>query len=342
MNVQPPNAIASALMALAIVATLGVPVDAVLAADAPTPDTETREQLDQKLREAQERLEEAAEEVAELSVSISDEVGPEVRRFAHQGSRPMLGIGIDMDDKGAAPDGHGVRVTSVSPGGPADVAGIKANDVIVAFAGKPLAGADGKSPQKQLLAGIRDAKAGQSLVIEYQRDGKLTKTQIVPKSVADSLADLRMFSMDDMPAPPDPDTRHGARLRPMPFGMHDDQGFGSAELVELSPQLGKYFGVDKGLLVVRAPHDERFKLQDGDVILDIDGRTPSGVSHAFQILSSYRSGETVKLHVMRQQKRVELPVQVPESSSLSPSRLPPAPPPAPGVLPAAPTPPPAA
>jgi S1-C subfamily serine protease len=244
----------------------------------------------------------------------------------------MLGIGIDMDEKGAAPDGHGVRVTSVSPGGPADAAGIKANDVIVAFAGKPLAGADGESPQKQLLAGIREAKAGQSVAIEYQRDGKLTRTQIVPKSVADSLADLRMFSMDDMPVPPDLNTKHWPRLRPMPFGPHDEDGFGSAELVELSPQLGKYFGVDKGLLVVRAPHDERFKLQDGDVILDIDGRTPSGVSHAFQILSSYRSGETVKLHVMRQQKRIELPVEVPESSPLSPPRMaPPPPPPAPAA-----------
>jgi S1-C subfamily serine protease len=335
MNMQPSNAISSALKALAIVVTLGGPVDAVLATDAPNPDTAAREQMEQKLHEAQERLEEAAQEVAELSVSISDELGPEVRRFAHEGSRPMLGIGIDMSEKGAAPDGHGVRVTSVSPGGPADSAGIKANDIIVAFAGKPVAGADGKSPQKQLVAGIRDLKAGQSVAIEYQRDGKLTKTQIVPKSVADSLADLRMFSMDAMPIPPDVDTKRWARLRPMPFGMHDEGGFGSAELVELSPQLGKYFGVDKGLLVVHAPHDERYKLQDGDVILDIDGRTPSGVSHAFQILSSYRGGETVKLHLMRQQKRIELLVQVPESSP-SPSRSappPPPPPPAPGAPP---------
>ena len=129
MNIQPSNAISSALKALAIVVALGAPVGAALAADAPSTDTTTREQLEQKLHQAQERLEQAAQEVAELSVSISDEVGPEVRRFAHQGLRPMLGIGIDMDEKGAAPDGHGVRVTSVSPGGPADAAGIKANGV---------------------------------------------------------------------------------------------------------------------------------------------------------------------------------------------------------------------
>lgn len=92
-------------------------------------------------------------------------------------------------------------------------------------------------------------------------------------------------------------------------------GFGSAELVELSPQLGKYFGTDKGLLVVRAPSDDGFKLQDGDVILDIDGRVPNGVAHAYQILSSYRAREALKMHVMRQQKRVELAVEVPDRSN---------------------------
>jgi S1-C subfamily serine protease len=94
---------------------------------------------------------------------------------------------------------------------------------------------------------------------------------------------------------------------------HESGGFGSAELCSLSPALGKYFGTDKGLLVVRAPHDERLQLQDGDVILDIDGRVPNGASHASQILNSYRAGEKFKLHIMRQQKRVELQIDMPEN-----------------------------
>jgi S1-C subfamily serine protease len=102
------------------------------------------------------------------------------------------------------------------------------------------------------------------------------------------------------------------RVRPFPAGMRDPAGFGTAELVELSPHLGQYFGVEKGLLVVRAPHDERLKLQDGDVIIDIDGRVPGGVTHAFQILRSYRVGEMLKLHIMRQQKKIELPIEVPD------------------------------
>jgi predicted metalloprotease with PDZ domain len=38
---------------------------------------------------------------------------------------------------------------------------------------------------------------------------------------------------------------------------------------------------------------------------------PSGVAHASQILGSYHAGETLKLHILRQQKRVELPVEIP-------------------------------
>jgi S1-C subfamily serine protease len=94
--------------------------------------------------------------------------------------------------------------------------------------------------------------------------------------------------------------------------LHQEGGFGGAELVELTPGLGSYFGTDKGLLVVRAPAEGRFKLQDGDVLLDIDGRVPSGVGHALQILGSYRPGERVKLHLMRQKQKLELAIEVPD------------------------------
>jgi len=310
------NAFASALRALALAAALGAPIAATQAADAPDNDSISREQLEKRLHEAQEELERAAQRVAELSVSLSDQIGPQLHRFAHLGSRPMLGIGIDMDGKGAA-DGRGVRVMSVSPGGPADAAGIKANDVIVSFAGEALTGDEGQSPSQQLLAAIGEAKPGQPVAIEYRRDGKTNKAQIVPKSLADSFADIRQLPFDDLPLP---DPHHMPHVRPFPFMRHDDDSFGSAELVELSAQLGQYFGVDKGLLVVHAPRDERLKLKDGDVILDIDGRAPVSVSHAFQILSSYRAGETLKLHIMRQQKRIELPIEIPGPAAAAASQ----------------------
>ncbi len=88
--------------------------------------------------------------------------------------------------------------------------------------------------------------------------------------------------------------------------------FGSAELVPLTPKLGQYFGAEKGLLVVRAPADSRLKLEDGDVIVDIDGRTPTSPTHAFRILGSYQAGEQLKLGVLRMKKRMTFDVTIPD------------------------------
>ena len=97
--------------------------------------------------------------------------------------------------------------------------------------------------------------------------------------------------------------------------MRGEGVFGSAELVPMTPKLGQYFGTETGLLVVRAPDDSRLKLEDGDVIVDIDGRTPSSPSHALRILSSYQSGEKLKLNVLRAKKRMSFEITVPEDAT---------------------------
>ena len=91
------------------------------------------------------------------------------------------------------------------------------------------------------------------------------------------------------------------------------------ELADLSPALGQYFGTSHGVLVVRVPHDADFlKLQDGDVILSIDGRVPENGSHATRILRSYQPGEKIGLKIMRQKKSQELEGTLPERRHLGP------------------------
>ena len=103
----------------------------------------------------------------------------------------------------------------------------------------------------------------------------------------------------------------------MTFGPVFIQGpLGEMELVSLTPQLGRYFGTDKGVLVVRAPKD--FKLEDGDVILSIDGREPTSGSHATRILGSYQPGEKISIKVMRQQKTVTVESALPERGPQGP------------------------
>ena len=94
------------------------------------------------------------------------------------------------------------------------------------------------------------------------------------------------------------------------FGGH---GFGEMEMVELNESLGRYFGTDSGLLVIKAPSDNAYQLQDGDVIKNIDGRTPSDLRHAVRILSSYESGESVNIEIMRDKRKKTITVEVPDN-----------------------------
>ena len=59
---------------------------------------------------------------------------------------------------------------------------------------------------------------------------------------------------------------------------------------------------------------ERLKLEDGDVIVDIDGRIPSSPSHALRILSSYQPGEKLELNILRTRKRMSFEVTVPQDA----------------------------
>jgi hypothetical protein len=96
------------------------------------------------------------------------------------------------------------------------------------------------------------------------------------------------------------------------FGNEDQEmRFGGAELASLSERLGSYFGVKAGVLVVRAGVDSPFKLQDGDVILAVDGREVSTAQQAGRILRSYQPSEKLTLKVQRDRKVQNLEITAP-------------------------------
>lgn len=80
---------------------------------------------------------------------------------------PIIGVYLDESY-----DGEGVRIGSdaggrpaVTPGGPADVAGLKAGDVIVAFNGRPVTTPD------ELIVAIRAQDVGDTVTLTLRRDG---------------------------------------------------------------------------------------------------------------------------------------------------------------------------
>ena len=102
--------------------------------------------------------------------------------------------------------------------------------------------------------------------------------------------------------------------------------FGGMELASITPKLGAYFGASDGVLVVQAPQNAAFKLEDGDVIQTIDGRKPEDGAHAMRILRSYKSGEKLKLAVLRQRKPVTLAITMPERPEFDGDFMQPVPP----------------
>jgi C-terminal processing protease CtpA/Prc len=252
------------------------------------------EDTQRRLEEARKRLDEAAREVADLSMHLYEDAMPRIMSVV---GRPRATLGVVIGGDGE-PD-EGVEILSVSPGGAAQEAGLKAGDVILEINGKALKKEGSSMPREQLLETLRALNPGDKVTLKYRRDGKVNTASVTTREsdrlLAGPLRELRRLGF----AP-------GAML------VRAEGVFGSAELVPLTPKLGQYFGTEKGLLVVRAPADARLQLEDGDVILDIDGRVPSNAAHAFRILGSYQAGEKLKLTVLRMKKRVTFDITIPD------------------------------
>lgn len=76
------------------------------------------------------------------------------------------------------------------------------------------------------------------------------------------------------------------------------------ELAPLNPELGRYFGADRGVLVIRSPEASELGLQGGDVILRVDGRSTASPAHLLRMLRSYAPAETVSFQVLRMKKQI--------------------------------------
>ncbi|HET9329904.1 MAG TPA: PDZ domain-containing protein [Steroidobacteraceae bacterium] len=243
-------------------------------------------ELDRRLEQAQRRLEQAASEVARLSTQLSTSAMQEVM--------PMIGsshaiIGVQLESAG---DSSGARVREVSPGGPAAEAGIRTGDVVVAVNGTAITADE---PTRQVVRIMREVKPDSRVAVRVLRNGKPQEFTVTARG--SPMFDFD-FSLNDWPEVT------GAFMFHRPLM--------DMELATISPQLGSYFGTDKGVLVVRAPTDGALKLEDGDVILAIDGRQPTSGSHATRILGSYQPGEKVTLRVLRRHKTEDIVATLPE------------------------------
>src|SRR5947199_6407476 len=230
---------------------------------------------------------------------------PRVRAFMLSDHRGRIGVVVKTD---ASPetDKIGAKIEGVTPGGPADKAGLKVRDIITKFNGTSLAAVkpedeDESGPGRKLVELARKLEPDDTVKVEFRRGNDTKQTTLVA-------ADMGGKFQMEMPGPPE------IAWGPMP-GMDRCESLGSAwgdlGLLSRNSDLGEYFGTKDGVRVVKAPADSTLPLKGGDVITSIGGRKPTNPSHAMRILRSYEKGETVSIEILRKQKRMTLSWKVP-------------------------------
>jgi hypothetical protein len=127
---------------------------------------------------AEELLKEARELMGALPGGLMLPPAFGIRPVQPRGTGSRLGVRVEKVPAALAekiPAGEGILVAEVLPGTPAEKAGLKANDVILEFAGKPVS-----DDPTEFVRTVFSMKAGEKVDIVYMRKGKKGEAKAVP------------------------------------------------------------------------------------------------------------------------------------------------------------------
>jgi len=262
----------------------------------------------------------AADERHEIVIDLSD-VDNALKHAGAELHRVMrvlkdADIDVDVDENraylGVAIEGEGtkgetgVKVLAVTPGGPADKAGMQSGDVITAINGQTLTGDETASAAKKLLAEMAKVKVGDEVKVDFLRgDASQTAKVVTDRLTKHAVMSLPIPGMSGWERPHHGEAGHGDDDHF--FAHHGPRALQGLELAPLNAKLGEYFGTDHGVLVLDAPAD--IALEAGDVILRIGERSPKNAEHAYRILASYEKGEKAEVTVVRKKKETTVSLQ---------------------------------
>lgn len=254
--------------------------------------------------------------------------------FVKRASRTRLGLYLNARQSRRYDD-QGALIDDVMHRSPAEEAGLRDGDIITAFDGHELTSplfdseledaldSDESLPAQRVLALAREVEAGQVVEIRYLRDGSAGVVSVeaeeydLPRISSFGSSGDVMWSVgpdahewdDDMWE--DRREEMGERMRGLgerlermnipqvfdfTYGAESNEG---VELVELNPELGTYFGVERGVLVMEVDEDSTLGLVPGDVILEVGDREVETVRRARRLIRSYEAGEPIRMTVVR-------------------------------------------
>lgn len=251
--------------------------------DAPEPASDTAETVLRHLAESRKAFEEALGRVE----------GIEFHQLFDDGA--MLGVVIRDDGD------EGVRVAGVTPDSGAEAAGVLTGDVIVAINGESLAGEThpGRS-LRQAMDAVEPGDTVELVVLRADEEHDIYVKAMRRPHVAGPFhwrgdgAELSFFPAAG---------KHVRVLRDRAAAAA--RGTGGLELVDIGEDLGSYFGVDAGVLVLDVPPGSALK--PGDIVRRIDDADVSNADDVYRLLG--RLEEPGEATVRRQNRARTVEVQ---------------------------------
>jgi serine protease Do len=193
-------------------------------------------------------------------------------------TRGWLGVAIqDISNQVAEYYGikskEGVLVTEVFPDDPADIAGIKPQDIILSINGKKVGTA------KEITTMIANTGVGETVKIEVLRNGK-TRTFKVKIAKRE-------------------ETQISARTTPK-----EEQSELGISVNDVTPEIARRLNLKqaKGVIVIAVEPDSKAEeagVRRHDVIKEINHKTISTVSDLNKIISEIKKGETINMFIWR-------------------------------------------
>jgi hypothetical protein len=348
-TIRTTTTLLGACVALALAGGVAAQTAAPKARSAAKPDAAAQAQLDA----ARKDLDKAAKRYAELRRQYGEDEVRNVQVFERRmHSKAVIGVVLAPDAQG------GVRVAGVTPESGAAKAGLKAGDRITAVGGTQVLGNNEElrmDNARKLFNGLGE---GKPVRIDYVRAGKNASVNVTPKADVDLVwvggpgegaPKIRRIEIPGMDGGVHEEViRIGAPCKgkncktPM---LAEAFRWSGLNLASVDAKLGRYFGTDRGVLVISAGK-ELEGLQAGDVIQKIDGRAVGTPREAMEALRAKEANQMALVEYMRDKRVASTRVKVPEAGVFMVPPPPPAPPAPPSLPrmkapPAPPAPPPA-
>jgi serine protease Do len=176
---------------------------------------------------------------------------------------------------------NGVFIQTVSPGGPADQAGIKDGDIITAINGKPIQNGN------ELLNVVTATPVGNTVDITVYRDGKQMPFKVKVADLAQVFPDRFGNGQDTGAQKPEGATvSFGMSIQNLTDRQHDTLGIkekGGVQVVDVEPNS---FADDIGI-------------GRGDVILSINHQPVSSTEDVKKIQTTLKPGDAVAFRILR-------------------------------------------